>query len=150
MNNMFWTVYWQLLGICQPGYNILQNSPSVLHYNSFLNQTQFDLNSQYSFDVCCKYIFCVDWRTHMGQTKVKTYFLKLKTKAKKPFSRDSRVRCSRPEVFIKIAVPSKLAKSSKNICERVHFLIKFQAVGLQLYTKNELLDWYFSRILLNL
>ena len=107
-----WSQYTSELSIC-------------IMLEQFLNQTQFDLNSQYSFDVCCKYIFCVDWRTHMGQTKVKTYFLKLKTKAKKPFSRDSRVRCSRPEVFIKIAVPSKLAKSLKNICEAVRFLIKF-------------------------
>ena len=84
------------------------------------------------------------------KSKLFNYFLKLRTKAKKPFSRDSRVRRSRPEVFIKIAVPSKLAKSLKNICEGVCFLIKFQAVALQRYTKNELLDWYFSRILLNL
>ena len=82
------------------------------------------------------------------KSKLFNYFLKLRTKAKKPFSRDSRVRRSRPEVFTKIAVPSKLAKSLKNICEGVRFLVKFHAVGLQRYPKNELLD--FSRILLNL
>ena len=63
--------------------------------------------------------------SHMGRQKVKTsYFLKLKNKGKKkPFSRDSRVRRSRSEVFHKIAVPSKLAKFLKNICEGVRFIL---------------------------
>ena len=77
--------------------------------------------------------------------------LKLKTKGKKkPLSRYPRVRRSRSEVFFKIAIPSKLAKSLKNICEGLRFLVKLQAVGLQLYTKNELRHRYFLRILLNL
>ena len=72
----------------------------------------------------------VDWRIHMTYThdvytwvdrksKLLNYFLKLKTKGKKkPFSRDFRVRRNRSEVFLKIAVPSKLTKSLKNICEK--------------------------------
>ena len=98
------------------------------------------------------FLVLTDIHTWVDQkSKRLNYFSKLKTKGKnRPFSRDSRVRHSCSEIFLKIAVPSKLAKSLKNICERVCFLVKLEAVGLQLYTKNELLYKYFLRILLTL
>ena len=39
---------------------------------------------------------------------------------------------SHSEVFPKIDVPKKSAKFLKNTSERVHFLVKLQAAGLQL------------------
>ena len=98
------------------------------------------------------FLVLTDIHTWVDQkSKLLNYFSKLKTKGKnRPFSRDSRVRHSCSEIFFKIAVPSKLAKSLKNICERVCYLVKLEARGLQLYTKNELLHRYFSRILLTL
>ena len=39
------------------------------------------------------------------------------------------------KVFLEIGIPKKLAKSLKNTSEWVHFLIKLQANGLQLYWK---------------
>ena len=43
----------------------------------------------------------------------------------------------------------ELKMLSKNTCERVHLIVKLQAISLQAskFTKNELLYTYFSRIL---
>ena len=59
------------------------------------------------------------------KSKLLNYFLKLKTKGKKkPFSRDSRVRRSGSEVFIKITVLSKSAKSLEKYLQRSSFFSK--------------------------
>ena len=45
----------------------------------------------------------------------------------------SSFRTSFWEMFLKIEVLLKIAKYLKKACKRIHFLVKMQAVGLQLH-----------------
>ena len=59
---------------------------------------------------------------------------KLKVGHKLPnFGFVTNIRSSRPEVFCKKVLLEILQKSQENTCARVYFLIKLQALGLQLY-----------------
>ena len=51
---------------------------------------------------------------------------------------------NRPEVFCKKGVFENFANSQESTSVRVSFLIKFQALGLQLYFKKETLTQAFS------
>ena len=53
-------------------------------------------------------------------------------------------RSSCLEVFCRKGVLRNFANSQKNTCARVFFLIKLQALGLQLYEKKETLAQVFS------